>query len=273
MHKHKSFYQQPSYSCSWSPATDLAKLVAESRSHQIRIQMDPRGHLLSVLGVQAPRGKIGGSLRRDSVPMVSRAGSLGNLREPLERRGRAPMLEAGAPLDLPAPPTMVEDMLAPDPLVGVEGIPNAGKRKFLLRASTMRNTNREDGVPRSGSVEIVRPLANSPNDHNTSIGGRLVRGARGAQPRSGSFSSLSPLHRPTSVEESPRRIPRRWSNPARTPTAASLLSPHAGSESGSERGELPRASQIRISWLPSARAFTDEFFPERASAPALQRTV
>ncbi|KAJ1495143.1 hypothetical protein T484DRAFT_1876496 [Baffinella frigidus] len=127
------------FSSSWSPATDFAKLAAEARVHQIQTLMDPRVHLLSVLDVYAPRAKIlGGSERRDGAPIVE-AGSIGNLREPpikLDRDG-APMVKTAS---RSFEKLREASMLAPDPLVGVQGIPD--KRKFLGRAADHAHAGR-----------------------------------------------------------------------------------------------------------------------------------
>ena len=210
----------------------------ESRSQQLRKQIDPRGHLFDVLDMNSQSSKIlGGSNWRNGAS-IGKARSLKNLR---------------------APTTMI----VPDPLLLIPEVPDAKSvgRKFLLsRASTMRDVNR--AAPPQGSL---LPL---PMRRTSELGGNAsaVETPRMEEsPASvGRPDASSPQDRTSGVPppwrtfSAPTGIPRRWADRARNlPPEDPPPSPPSPYE------------RIRISWLPLARSFTSEFFPERLPPPPL----
>jgi hypothetical protein len=174
-----------------------------SRVHQLRMQIDPRGHLLDVLDMRSPLNKM----QKES-----------------EQSGESPTIKAGTPHNLRAPPT-------------------------LSRSNKMRDVNR------LALVEEMTPMEKSPASVGSPDASSHDRPS-GAPPLWGSFSEP--------------RMPRRWANRARSsPDARPSWPP-------------PPSERIRVSWLPLARSFTNEFFPERpqpplpplpASVPSLPRSV
>ena len=253
--KNKTFHERPAYSSSWSPSTEFSEIVAESRSYQIRKQIDPRGHLLDVLDVQAPRDKT---------------------------KRRASLVKAGTVNNLQAPPKVLES----GSLLRTSGVSNVGavEGKFLFsRASTVRYTkarltpelSRLSPVKERGCATVEEsPCSVSSTDHNSSPDNpsstpppwrRWSEPARSETlPEPGRNSHDSPSCATPSGRRlsAPERIPRRWSDAGRNPTAnarpATPLSPI---------GTHPR---LQIYWLGLDRSFDSEFFPERSHTPLVR---
>ena len=278
-----SFHEKPAYSASWSPATEFSERVAESRSLQLRKRIDPRGYLLDVLGVKAPRKKTLGVSEK-----------------------RASIVRAGTVRDLRAPP-------APDSLIRVDDISDAnsfGGKFSLSRSSTMRYTKALPSL--RPTSELGRPFPVEERQCATvEESPRSVSSPDYDSPHDSPASALPPSRRrsdPTSKEKSSEpgrnsddgassatppwlrfsetgRIPRRVSDPGRreTPNATprSAIGKHPlddrlqidatpRSPIGKHPLDTPPKNRLQICWLGLARSFSSEFFPERVRAPLEQ---
>jgi len=134
-HPNKRYHQAAAFNASWSPATEFSELVTESRAHQLRKEIDPRGHLLAVLGL------IDVQWRDDKTASVATS----KVRKPSR------LVKSGA-VKNPA------DMLVSNPpniSLGVQGIP-AGRKPPLLKSSTMRSTNSSPPQRFAGSFSSLR---------------------------------------------------------------------------------------------------------------------
>ncbi|KAJ1476869.1 hypothetical protein T484DRAFT_1823363 [Baffinella frigidus] len=264
-HKYKAFLQQPLYSSSWSPDTDFSKLASDSRVQELNQLIDPRQHLLSVLDEHQPPPPP------RKIPRLPRRATQGAhlLRLQSNQRDGAPVVKAGSLHNLRAPPTMLASdmgepqiMLATDPLVGFLGIPN----KRTLRASGMRSLLLAAPL-RGGSFSVLPPTSalgipasvepgsppSSPDDDDAHCASRAPTSGRAPALEKLSFSE--PIL-PRRVSEP--GIPRRWSDPKRTPTPSSPPSPSTP----------PSTSGIKFSicWLPP-RSFTSEFLERDSLSP------
>ena len=242
----------------------------ESRFHQLQMQIDPRRHVLDVLDRHSQRDKVlSGSERRTKTatgkapPTLTRSSRMRhvNLAAPPTTLAPDPMVGIQGIIE---PPTLkrssrMRDVnlaaplttLAPDPMVGIQGIiePPA-----LIRYSSMRDVNLA-APPRSALLRSTSEL--SQNAFVEEVSPMDESPASVSSP-----NASSPHDRPADVPppwrtfSEPGRMPRRWANRARPPDAhpASLM---------------PPSERIRVSWLPLARSFTSEFFPERLRPPRL----
>ena len=196
----------------------------ESRSHQLRRQLDPRGHLLDVLGnFHAPRDKfLTEWAQRERAPIV-KADSLHNERE------------------TPA-------MVAPDPVVGVHGIPDAnslgvidhGLGDVLSRASS-KHDNVAAPPPGETFSRVLRLTSELNRCPSVKEESPPSVGSPGATPPDDTLSDAPP----------PSTMPRKRADRARNPDPAA------------RPASLPSSSErIRIRWMP--RSFTSELSNERA---------
>ena len=266
--KYKTFHDRPAYSSPWSPATDFSEIVAESRSHQLRKQIDPRGHLLDVLDVQAPSDKTLGVTER-----------------------RASMVKAGTLNNLQVPPKM----LVSDSLLRATAISDAGPvgGKFLFsRASTMRYTNARltsqlSPVEERGCAAVEeRPPSDNTSAHDSPPSAPPPGRRWSEPPRRETFSDPGQSSHDSATLSrrrfsEPERIPRTWSDPGRNPTADAErgplravhfsrhrwpggVQPVLSDAPYSPRGKHPLDNpRLQIWWRGLDRSFDSEFFPER----------
>jgi len=294
-HPDKRFHQAAAFNASWSPATEFEELVAESRAHQLRKEIDPRGHLLAVLDlidVQWPEDKTASVQCPDDKIATKRKPSR--------------LVKSGAMKDLPPPNMLVSNPPSPPNIsLGVQGILDArtaGRKPPLLKSSTMRTTNSLPPQRFAGSFSSLRlpsePSQSAPVEESppsvASAGSRKPLRRGGSAPRDAWACSggprllrLSLVGLPTlprdirSASQSPARslsepgrMLRGWSDSARTPTTMSRGSQpsHLGIHlvaplSVAPATALPSSGGgVRLCWR-AERRITSEFFPERTHPP------
>jgi len=228
----------------------------QARSHQLRMQIDPRWHLLDVLDMQPHCDNFVGELR-DEAPIVeattqpklralptlsksSWSSVLTGYRRSKPRINEALIVEATTQPNLRALPTLSKSSWS-----SVLTAHRRSKPRIHLAAPPPSPPLRPTSQVRFlALLEEVTPMDKSP--------------ASVVHP-----DASSPPDRPRRSFSEPLPMPRRWAGRERNLPPARPASPPSPSE------------RIRISWQPSARSFAEEFLPARShsSLPSLRNSA
>ena len=245
------------HNSSWGSQDELYE-PQESRSHQLRMQIDPRRHLLDVLDMQPHcENLLSGSKLRDEAPIVeattqpklralptlsksSWSSVLTGFRRSKPRINEALIVEATTQPNLRALPTLSKPSWS-----SVLTAHRRSKPRIHLAAPPPSPPLRPTSQVRFlALLEEVTPMDKSP--------------ASVVHP-----DASSPPDRPRRSFSEPLPMPRRWAGRERNLPPARPASPPSPSE------------RIRISWQPSARSFDEEFLPARShsSLPSLRNSA